>query len=277
MPESAEAPVLDIENLCVSRGEPILFDVTWRVNPGEKWVILGPNGCGKTSLLSVLMGYLTASKGTVTMPGRANALAHKGQRWDAWRMRIGFVSSQISHRIEEAEPAFDVVLAGRYAMINFWAQKAIPEDVEAAWEVLDMIKSRDLADRPWAYLSQGERQRMLIGRALMLEELDFLVLDEPCAGLDPVAREQFLTFVQTLAEEGRFRSLALVTHHVEEIIPAITHVLILKEGRVLAAGPKDEILTSENLSAAFDGEVELSQRENGRYDLTLLSHRTDPV
>ena len=118
---------------------------------------------------------------------------------------------------------------------------------------------------------------MLIGRALMLEQLDLLVLDEPCAGLDPVAREQFLVFIQNLASDARFQSLMLVTHHVEEIIPAITHVLILKDGRVLASGPKEEILTSEILSEAFDGDVKLSQKEDGRYDLTLLSHRPNPV
>jgi iron complex transport system ATP-binding protein len=131
-----------------------------------------------------------------------------------------------------------------------------------------------LRDRPWRVLSQGERQRVLIGRALMARP-QLLILDEPCAGLDPVAREHFLQFIERLAHRRGAPTLVLVTHHVEELMPAFSHVLVLKGGRVLAAGPKTQVLTSSTLSRAFDASVRL-QRKRGRYSLAV-SARTNVV
>ena len=132
-----------------------------------------------------------------------------------------------------------------------------------------------MADRPWRFLSQGERQRVLIGRALMARP-ELLILDEPCAGLDPVAREQFLQFLERLSRDSGAPSLVLVTHHAEEIMPGFSHVLILKNGRVLASGPKDRVMTARHLSEAFGAPLRLTH-SNGRYALIVTGNASKVV
>ena len=259
-------PVFEMENVTVRRnGKEILNDVSWSVEKGQHWVILGGNGSGKTSILNVLMGYLTPTEGEVEMKGREDAINSQNQEWDDWRKRIGFVSSSISQLIGLEETALDIVLAGRHAMVNYWGDND-EKEIRAAEKVLERVNCLELRDQVWATMSQGERQRVLIGRALMAPQMDMLILDEPCAGLDPVAREHFLSFIDDLTEKGTFRSLLLVTHHVEEIIPSITHALVLKEGGVIASGEKRRALNSLSLSRAFDSELKLRSRL-GRYRL----------
>ncbi|MEM9284184.1 MAG: ATP-binding cassette domain-containing protein [Verrucomicrobiota bacterium] len=261
------APVFEMENVTVQRGgRKILSDIFLRVERDQHWVIVGGNGSGKTSLLNVLMGYLTPTEGEVHMRGREDAVNSKSQSWDDWRKRIGFVSSSISELIEPGETALDIIMAGRHAMVNYWQKTDDPKVIKAAEKVLERVDCTYLRDQPWAQFSQGERQRLLIGRALMAPRMDVLILDEPCAGLDPVAREHFLQFVQELTEKGSFRSLLMVTHHVEEIIPAITHALVLKEGAVVSQGEKRRALNSLSLSRAFDSDLRLRSRL-GRYRL----------
>ncbi len=262
-------PVLRARNLSVDtlNDRLILSDLDWTVNKGEHWVILGANGSGKTSLLNILLGYLTPTTGDVTF-GHENP--EDFETWDAAKRRIGFVSSSVSHQIEFDEPASDVVLSGRYAMINYWARRTPKADREDAAKVLRQIEAEHLADQQWSFLSQGERQRILVGRALMAKRLALLILDEPCAGLDPVARENFLAFLHRLGSRKNAPPTVLVTHHVEEITPNFTHALILKNGRTLAAGPIKRTLTSANLSAAFGAEVSLRKNPGtGRYQLRL--------
>jgi iron complex transport system ATP-binding protein len=211
------------------------------------------------------MGYLTPTEGEVEMKGREDAINSQNQEWDDWRKRIGFVSSSISQLIDLEETALDIVLAGRHAMVNYWGDND-EKEIRAAEKVLERVNCLELRDQVWATMSQGERQRVLIGRALMAPQMDMLILDEPCAGLDPVAREHFLSFIDDLTEKGTFRSLLLVTHHVEEIIPSITHALVLKEGGVIASGEKRRALNSLSLSRAFDSELKLRSRL-GRYRL----------
>ena len=151
-------------------------------------------------------------------------------------------------------------------MVNYWQKTDDPKEIKAAEKILEKVDCTYLRDQPWVHLSQGERQRLLIGRALMAQRMDVLVLDEPCAGLDPVAREHFLGFVEELTQKGSFRSLILVTHHVEEIIPAVTHAMVLKEGEVISQGEKRRALNSLSLSKAFDSELKLRSRL-GRYRL----------
>lgn len=261
------ATVFELERVSVRRnGRDILVDVSWEVEKGQHWVVLGGNGSGKTSILNVLLGYLTPTEGEVHMKGREDAVNSPDSNWDDWRKSIGFVSSSISQLIDPEETALEIVLAGRHAMVNYWQREDDEKERRAAAAALERVQCSQLASQIWATLSQGERQRVLIGRALMAPRLDLLVLDEPCAGLDPVAREHFLQFVDELTAKGTFRSLILVTHHVEEIIPAITHALVLKEGGIIAQGEKRRALNSLSLSRAFDSELKLRSRL-GRYRL----------
>ena len=262
------ATVFEMENVSVQRnGRKILGEINLTVERDQHWVILGGNGSGKTSLLNVLMGYLTPTTGDVHLRGREDAVNSASQSWDDWRKRIGFVRSSISQLIEPAETALEIVLSGRHAMVNYWQHgDDNPAEIRAAEKVLEKVNASSLRDQSWATMSQGERQRVLIGRALMSQKMEILVLDEPCAGLDPVAREHFLQFVEELTAKGSFRSLLLVTHHVEEIIPAITHALVLKEGQVIAQGEKRRALNSFSLSEAFGAELKLRSRL-GRYRL----------
>jgi iron complex transport system ATP-binding protein len=257
--------IFSVENLRVEREAVILRDLSWRVERGQHWVILGANGSGKTSLLSALTGYLVPTAGEVKI-GRARFGAAD---WRDVRAAVGLVSSSLGHRIEPDQTAREVVLSGRHAQINFWGRIPAADAREAA-RILRQVRAVHLADRPWRYLSQGERQRILIGRALMAR-LKMLFLDEPCAGLDPVAREDFLAFLQKLARKPNAPTLVLVTHHVEEIVPIFTHVLMLSRGTVLASGPKDGVLTSAALSRTFHSRVAL-RRTAGRYRLEVGRH-----
>ena len=258
-----ERPVLEMTGVSLWRGTTrILDDVSWRVRPGEHWVVLGANGSGKTSLLSALTGYLPPSAGEMVVLGRR----YRQYDWQQLRTRIGLVSSSVRQRVPDGETAFETVLSGRDALIGYWGRPEA-EALAAARAVLEQVECAPLGGRAWGYLSQGERQRVLVGRALMAAP-DLLVLDEPCAGLDPAAREHFVRFVQRLGSAPAAPTLVLVTHHVEEIVPAFTHALVLKAGRVLAAGPIRTTLTARTLSEAFDAAVRLRRRE-GRLTMNI--------
>ena len=168
--------------------------------------------------------------------------------------------------MQDAEPALHSVISGKFAMIDFWGTPTA-RDRDRAMRILRQVECAPLAARPWRVLSQGERQRILIGRALMASPR-LLILDEPCAGLDPVSREHFLQFIQRLGARRNSPALILVTHHVEEIMPIFSHVLLLKKGRVLAAGPRESILASRPLSETFGAKVTLRRRSH-RYHLTI--------
>src|ERR1700677_4954226 len=255
--------ILNISGLRITRGETVILDdLSWEVKRGEHWVILGPNGSGKTSLLSALAAYLTPSAGTVEVLGERFGESD----WRELRKSIGMVSSSVRQLMADEEVALETVVSGKYAMIDFWG-RVTPGDRRAATEILRQTECLHLAERPWRVLSQGERQRILIGRALMAKPR-LLILDEPCSGLDPVAREHFLQFVERLGRQRNAPALVLVTHHVEEITPVFTHVLILKKGRVLATGEKKKALTSGNLAKAFDAKMRLSFSAN-RYALKV--------
>ena len=244
--------ILEVTNLRIERsGTVILSDVNWRVRRGEHWVILGANGSGKTSLLSALTGYLMPTSGEISVLGET----YGESDWRELRRQIGLVSSSLRQRMADDEPALATVASGQYAMIDFWGRVTRAEQA-GALKLLKQVGCEYLAERSWRVLSQGERQRVLIGRALMAKPR-VLILDEPCAGLDPAAREHFLEFLQRLGGRKNSPTLVLVTHHVEEITPVFSHVLLLKKGRVLAAGEKADVLTSKNLSRTFTARMQL--------------------
>jgi iron complex transport system ATP-binding protein len=260
--------ILEVNNLRVARGDTTILDhVSWRVERGEHWAILGANGSGKTSMLKALTGYLSPTSGEVSLLGR-----HYGTcDWRDLRLKIGVVMSAFATSIPPAEVALDTVVSGKFAQLDLW-HRGSAADRAAGLRLLRANRLGQLAKREWLYLSQGERQRVLIARALMARP-QLLILDEPCAGLDPVARENFLGFIDELAARaltGRngksSPALVLVTHHVEEITPAFTHVLLLRGGRVLAAGPREQVLTSANLSETFGAPLRLA-RSGTRYRL----------
>jgi iron complex transport system ATP-binding protein len=262
--------VIDIQGLRVEREAVILERIDWRVEAGQHWVILGANGSGKTSLLSTMTGYLPLTEGSISVLGETYGKTD----WRDLRTRIGIVSSAIQQLMPGHETALDAIISGKRAMIGLWGDTADVDRLHAL-EILRRTEADALADRPWRFLSQGERQRVLIGRALMAKP-ELLILDEPCAGLDPVAREQFLQFLERLSHDAGAPCLVLVTHHVEEIMPGFSHVLILKSGRVLAAGAKPEVMSTANLTAALGAPLHLSQ-SNGRYSLAVSGNSSKVV
>lgn len=265
MKTKPNSPIFEVAGLRVEREATILHDISWRVEAGQHWVILGPNGCGKTSLLNAVTGYLMPSQGEV----RVGNNLFGATDWREVRSHVGLVSSSLGHRIEPDQTAREIILSGRDGQINFWRRPG-PAEQKLATRMLRQVRALHLAERPWAFLSQGERQRILIGRAMMAR-LKILFLDEPSAGLDPVAREDFLQFLEGVAKAPHAPTLVLITHHVEEIIPIFTHLLLLSQGRVLAAGPKEKILTSAHLSEVFRAPVTL-RRTASRYRLEIGRH-----
>jgi iron complex transport system ATP-binding protein len=258
-----DADPLNIKSLSVQRnGKRILSNVNWQIRKGENWVVLGSNGSGKTTMLSTLLGYFVPTRGDITLLGEQ----YGNCDWRQLRMKLGIVSSSLRQLMAEDEPALHSVITGKYAMIDLWGRPK-PVDVLEAKTILRLIECQKLANRPWAVLSQGERQRILIGRALMAQP-EVLILDEPCAGLDPAAREHFLQFLERLGQEKGAPTFILVTHHVEEITAMYTHALMLKSGRVIANGLLKKTLNSANLSATFSANVKLRKR-SGRYSLEI--------
>jgi iron complex transport system ATP-binding protein len=254
--------ILSVAGLHVARGRTeILRGVDWRVRKGEHWAILGPNGCGKTSLLKSITGYMAPTEGEIALLGRK----YGESDWRDLRILVGIVTSALQASIPPAETALDTVVSGRYAQLDLWAHPTRREFSEAR-RLLASVGCSGLAHREWTFLSQGERQRVLIARALMARP-KLLILDEPCAGLDPVAREEFLRFLEATARRRRGPSLVLVTHHAEEIMPAFTHALLMRDGRVSASGPKLRVLTTRNVSRAFGARIAV-RRDRGRYRAT---------
>ncbi len=257
--------MLEVRNLTINRdGVRVLNNVSWRVLPGEHWVILGANGSGKTSLLSTLAAYMTPTAGTIEVLGKRFG----GADWRELRTHLGIVSSSVRQMMADHEPALTTVISGKYAMIDYWGRLK-PEDRAEALRMLKQVQCAHLAERPWAVLSQGERQRVLIGRALLAKP-QVLILDEPCAGLDPVARERFLQFIEQLGRRQDSPALVLVTHHIEEIMPVFTNVLALRSGKVLRQGAAAAVLRSEVLSAIFGATLKVSQRD-GRFHAKVES------
>lgn len=256
-------PILDIRDLTIRRNNLLILDqLSWCVQPGEHWVVLGPNGSGKTSLLSALTGYFMPTAGSIQLLGEEFGESD----WRELRRGIGIVSSSLRQLMHDEDCALEIVAGGESAQIGHWGK--IPKKTHAAaLQALARAEAKSIALRAWGVLSQGERQRVLIARAL-IHAPRLLILDEPCAGLDPVARGHFLDFVERLARTRSAPAIVLVTHHVEEITPAFTHALLLRGGRVAASGEIGTALTSATMSSAFGTKLRLRKRA-GLYALSV--------
>lgn len=249
--------------MCVWRGGgPVLDGVDWRVEEGEHWVLFGANGSGKTTLLSALLTYVPAAKGEIEVLGQVYGQSD----WRRLRPRVGIVSDRVQRMIPESERALDVVYSGKDAMLGSWGARDA-QALERARELIGAVECEALSERSFDVLSHGERQRIMIARALMAEP-ELLILDEPCTGLDAVGRERFLRFIEGMAKRPHCPSLLLVTHHVEEIVPVFSKALMLKAGRVLASGACTDVLTSERISEALGASLVL-RRSGERYSLAL--------
>ncbi|HET6485603.1 MAG TPA: ATP-binding cassette domain-containing protein [Spirochaetia bacterium] len=243
-------------------GKPILRGITWQVGPGEKWAVLGLNGSGKTTLLKLLSGYRFPSRGTVRILGET--LGSTDVR--ALRKRVGWVHGDLAPEFPLFMSAAEVVASGTRGVIAVYDDG--PEARSAAVrDALRSVAALHLAGRPFHQLSTGERQRVLIARALAARP-ELLLLDEPCAGLDPVAREGLLRSLEHLFETRPSLTVVSVTHHVEEIVRGYSRVLLLGRGRVAGVGPRDQVMREETLAGIFGPECRVSRRD-GRYSLSF--------
>ena len=242
-----ESSVLDLVDVSVVRdGRKLLDAVNWRVGEGERWVVLGPNGAGKTTVLNIVSTGLFPTSGAVGVLGERLGAVDVFEL----RPRIGFSSASIAEKLPRSETVRDVVMSASYGMIGRWRERYEEGDAERAAELLAWWGMADFADRMFGTLSEGERKRALIARALMADP-ELLLLDEPAAGLDLGGREDLVRRLTHLAADPNAPVTVLVTHHVEEIPPGFTHILLLRGGSVVTAGPLETSLTGESLSACF--------------------------
>ncbi|MBB6450498.1 iron complex transport system ATP-binding protein [Geomicrobium halophilum] len=260
--------LIDIEGLTVTRSKPILKDVNWQVKHGEHWAILGMNGAGKTALLNVICGYQFPTKGSVRVLGE-----EFGQfPWQELRKKIGWVSFSFSEQMHDQQQniGLEVVLSGTFGSIGLHEHPGA-EDMARAKAIMNDLGVRYLERQPYVHMSQGEKQRMLIGRALMADP-EILMLDEPCNGLDFFAKAQLLNKVEQLAERQK-TTIIYVTHQVDEILPAFKQTLLLRDGEVFDAGRTKDMITSETLSTFCRASIQVQQK-NGRYMLEVEEEQT---
>ncbi len=247
--------VINLVDVCVMRsGRWILRDVNWAVAEGENWVVLGPNGAGKTTVLQIAATLMHPTRGT------AEVLDERLGGVDVFevRPRIGLASSALASRVPEAERVRDVVMTSAWAVLGRWREAYGPADESRAEELMAAWGLAGLAGDRFGTLSEGERKRAIIARALMADP-ELLLLDEPAAGLDIAGREDLLRRIDALADDVGAPTVVMVTHHVEEIPRGTTHVLLLREGQVVVGGPIDEVLDSPNVSRTFDIEVSVQR------------------
>jgi len=246
-------PFVDLRNVSAWRGNTQVFDgLTLRLERGESAVILGPNGAGKSTLLKLL----TREIHPAYRPGTEMRLFGK-ERWNLWelRKRMGLLSHDLQVGYPREATGLDVVMSGFHSSLGLWDhQERTEEEQERARATLARLHAQPLEDRPYATFSTGEQRRVLLGRALV-HEPELLILDEPTSGLDPRSCFQYLHLLRTLLREGT--AVLLVTHHLHEIPPEVERTLLIGGGRVLADGPKGELLTRDWMSRLFDFPIEV--------------------
>ena len=258
--------IIETEKLCCRTGQRYLIgDISWQVAQGEHWCVFGMNGCGKTTLLSTIAGFKQPTGGVLRVFGEAysaeNVLAH--------RRRIGWVSSSFFDQYYHKESALSIVLSGRTG--GFGLDETITDqDIKRAKALLSELRLAERINHPFGLLSKGERQNVLLARALLASP-DILILDEPCSGLDVIAREYVLGMVQELAANTDI-TVIYVTHYTEEILDIFQHTLLLKNGRVYAQGRTEELFTQERLSDFLDHPVVVQRDGRGRVQVSAEVH-----
>jgi iron complex transport system ATP-binding protein len=259
-PEADPDLLIDFTDVTLRRnGRLLVGPVTWSVELDERWVIIGPNGAGKTSLLRMAAAMEHPSSGTAYVLGERLGRVDMSEL----RARVGLSSAALSQRVPDDEVVRDLVVSAGYAVLGRWREKYDDIDYAQAVDMLESVGAEHLAERTFGTLSEGERKRVLIARALMTDP-ELLLLDEPAAGLDLGGREELVARMSDLAADPDAPALVLVTHHVEEIPPGFSHCLILSEGHVVDAGLLTDVLTAENLSKAFGQSIALDYID-GRY------------
>ncbi|HEX7321370.1 MAG TPA: ABC transporter ATP-binding protein [Mycobacterium sp.] len=258
--ESDQDLLIDFDGVALRRGERVLVGpVDWAVELDERWVIIGPNGAGKTSLLRIAAATEHPSSGAAWVLGERLGRVDTAEL----RARVGLSSAALAQRIPDDEIVRDLVVSAGYAVLGRWRERYDDVDHHRAVDILESLGAEHLADRRYGTLSEGERKRVLIARALMTDP-ELLLLDEPAAGLDLGGREELVARLTDLAADPDAPAIVLVTHHVEEIPPGFSHCLLLSEGQVVAAGLLPDVLTAENLSMAFGQSISLDVID-GRY------------
>jgi iron complex transport system ATP-binding protein len=251
--------ILELNDVSLFRGDRVILkDLTWQVQRGDHWAVVGANGSGKTMMLKIATGYLWPSQGTVKVLGNRFGTIDLREL----RTQIGWISAALRDLIPPQDSALDVILSGRFASLGLW-NSVDDHDKKRALELLSLFNCDNVTTQSFGSLSQGEQQKILIARAL-LPTPRLLILDEPCSGLDLSAREQLLQTITQVGRQSTGPTLIFVTHHIEEITPIFTHALIMQSGRIVAQGVKEQVLTTPILSQAFGVPVNVIQT-NGRY------------
>ncbi|WP_336857391.1 ABC transporter ATP-binding protein [Sinomonas albida] len=252
--------VLQLSGVSVVRGTKTLLDgVDWQVREGERWVVLGPNGAGKTTLLQLAAARMHPTKGTV---GVLDETLGKVDVFEL-RPRIGLASAALANQIPEHEKVLNVVVTAAYGVTGRWREMYERDDERRAFRLLNEWGMGPLLGRVFSTLSEGERKRVQIARALMTDP-ELLLLDEPGAGLDLGGREELVYKLSELAQDDVAPALVLVTHHLEEVPPGFTHALLLRDGKVMAQGEITSVLTEEHLSETFGLPLDVTAN-GGRY------------
>ena len=261
--------VIEVSDVTVRRGRNFLLDhVSWSVDEADRWVIIGPNGAGKTTLMQVISARMFPTSGTVTLLGERMGSVDVFEL----RPRIGMCSAALETQIPYDEKVIDVVMSASYAVFGRWREDYTNIDFARAEKLMCQLRVDSLAERRFGTLSEGEKQRTQIARALMTDP-ELLLLDEPTAGLDLSGRELLLSILSELAADELSPTSVMVTHHVEEIPQGVTHALFLKQGRVVAMGPIHSVMTPQVLTRTFDLPLVVKEVDGRWYAQAALAPR----